>query len=271
MPLEEGEVIDTDLVNNYPTKYVAFLDLLGFRELVKRSGADVLERHRLVEALKLVRDTLCENRPIDFRFTYFSDCIVISAVHSPHALWQLFQSVELLTCNLLQYDILLRGGLTVGQTHHSRDFVFGTAVTEAYELECKLAVNPLVLLSPAVVQEVEALGPEFKQWLKEDGPDRFFIHYLMRYAEYSSSMEVGKVVLTYPAQRIAYFIGKRLKNDQDGVLKKAEWFQRYWNEAVAARGVLPRIESDSQSTLPANSLTIIKRRLIAPVTDRTNT
>jgi hypothetical protein len=186
-------------------------------------------------------------------------------------LWQLFQSVELLSCNLLQHDILLRGGLTVGPTHHSRDFVFGTAVTEAYEMECKLAVNPLVLLSPAVVQEAEALGPEFNQWLKEDGPHRFFIHCLMRYAEYSSSMEVGKVVLTYPAQRIAYFIGKRLKNDHDGVLKKAEWFQRYWNGAVAARGVLPRIELYSQSTLPANSVTIFKRRLIAPVTDRTNT
>jgi len=113
------------------------------------------------------------------------------------------------------------------------------------------------------------LGPEFQQWLKEDGPDHFFIHYLMRYAEYSSSMEVGKVVLTYPAQRVAYFIGKRLKNDHDGVLQKAEWFQRYWNNAVAARGVLPRIDVDSQSTLPANSLTIIKRRLVAPVTDST--
>jgi hypothetical protein len=270
MPLEAGEIIDTDLVNNYPTKYAVFLDLLGFRELVKRSSADVLERHRLVEALKLVRDTLCENPPVDFRFTYFSDCIVISAEHSPHALWRIFQSVELLTCNLLQYDILVRGGLTVGPAHHSRDFVFGTAVTEAYELECKLAVNPLVLLSPAVVKEVEALGPEFKQWLKEDGPDRFFIHYLMRYAEYSSSMEVGKVVLTYPAQRIAHFIGKRLKNDRDGVLTKAEWFKRYWNDVVAERGVLPRIELGSQPTLPANSLTIIKHRLIAPVMGRSN-
>jgi hypothetical protein len=271
MPLEESEIIDTDLVNNYPIKYVVFLDLLGFSELVKRSGVDVLERHRLVEALKLVRDTLCENPPIDFRFTYFSDCIVISAVHSPHALWQIFQSVEVLTCNLLQYDILLRGGLTVGPTHHSRDFVFGTAVTEAYEMERKLAVNPLVLLSPAVVQEIESLGPEFKQWLKEDGPDRSFIHYLMRYAEYSSSIEAGKVVLTHPAQRIAYFIGKRLKNDQDAVLKKAKWFQQYWNDAVAVGGVLPRIELDSPSTLPPNSLTIVKRRLIAPVIGRTNT
>jgi len=265
MPLEEGEIIDSDLVNDYRTKYVAFLDLLGFRALVKRSGLDVLERHRLVEALKLVRDTLCEDPSIDFRFTYFSDCIVLSAEHSNRALWQIFQAIEVLTCNLLQYDILVRGGLAVGPAHHSKDFVFGTAVTEAYELECKQAVNPLVLLSPTVVQEVEVLGSDFKQWLREDGTDRFYIHYLMRYAEYSSSVEVGKVILTYPAQRIAYFIGKRLSDDQDGVLKKAEWFQRFWNETVAVRDVLPRIELHSQLTLPANSLTIIKRRLIAPV------
>ena len=269
MPLEsldQGETIDTGLVNDYSTKYVAFLDLLGFSELVKRSGTDVLERHRLVEALKLVRDTLCENPSIDFRFTYFSDCIVLSAEHSPHALWQVFQSIELLTCNLLQYDILVRGGLSVGPTHHSKDFVYGTAVIEAYNLERlkDKAKNPLVLLSPVVVQEVESLGTEFMQWLREDGADRFFIHYLMRYAEYTASMEVGKVVLTYPAQRIAYFIGRRLKNDQDCVLEKAEWFQRYWNGEVAVRGVLPRIELDSQPTLPANSLTIISRRLIAP-------
>jgi hypothetical protein len=273
MQLEQGEIMDMDLVNNYPTKYVAFLDLLGFRQLVKRSGADVLERHRLVEALKLVKDTLCENPSIDFRFTYFSDCIVLSAEHSPQALWQVFQSIELLTCNLLQYDILVRGGLAVGPAHHSKDLLYGMAVLEAYDLERleENAKGPLVLLSPAVVQEVESFGPAFKQWIREDGPDRFFIHYLMRYAEYSRSMEVGNVVLTYPAQRIAYFIGTRLKNDQDDVLRKAEWFQRYWNDAVAARGVLPRIELDTQSTLPANSLTIIKRRLIAPAISRSNT
>jgi hypothetical protein len=61
MLLEDGEQVDTALVNDYGTKYVVFLDLLGFSELVKRSGADVVERHRLVESLKLVRDTLCED------------------------------------------------------------------------------------------------------------------------------------------------------------------------------------------------------------------
>jgi hypothetical protein len=80
------ERIDLDLVNDYREKYVAFLDLLGFRALVTKIGQDVLERHRVVEALKVVRDTLCQNPAIDLRFTHFSDCIVLSAERTPHAL-----------------------------------------------------------------------------------------------------------------------------------------------------------------------------------------
>jgi hypothetical protein len=176
--------------------------------------------------------------------------------------------VEILTFNLLQYDIFVRGGMTVGPTHHSRDFVFGTAVTDAYLLERDSARSPIVLLSPEVVKDVEMLGTDFMQWLKEDGEGRFFIHYLMRYAEYTSAIEVGKVILTYPAARIAYFIGQRLQNDRGRVLAKAEWFQRYWNQGVAIRGVFPRIELGSQPKLPADSITILSRRLIAPTASR---
>jgi hypothetical protein len=87
----------------------------------------------------------------------------------------------------------------------------------------------------------------------------------MSYSEYTKEAQIGKVVLTYPAQRIAYFIGQRLEKDTGGVLDKARWFQSYWNKEVASRGVLPRIEIGSQPTLPPDSLTIITRRLVAPV------
>lgn len=83
-----NEPMDLDLVNNYREKYVAFLDLLGFSGLVNKVGEDVLERHRVVEALKLVRDTLTQDPKIDLRFTYFSDCIVVSVERSPRRFGQ---------------------------------------------------------------------------------------------------------------------------------------------------------------------------------------
>jgi hypothetical protein len=260
--------IDLDLVNDYREKYVVFLDLLGFRKLIKKIGNDVSERSRVVEALKLVRDTICENPAIDLQFTYFSDCIVVSAERSPHALWEIFQSVELLTFNLLQYDVLVRGGLTVGAIHHSKDFIFGTAMIEAYDIEREKAGGPIVLLSAEVVQDAVKLGPDFTQWLKEDGPERHFVNYLIRYAEYTPGRQVGKVILEYPADRIARFISRRLNNDKDDVLKKAQWFQTYWNHTVAVRGVLPRIETGATVTKSEEGPTIIMRRMVAPVEGR---
>ena len=121
----------------------------------------------------------------------------------------------------------MRGGLTVGPTHHSKDFVFGTAATEAYELESKIASAPLVLLSAEVVQDTMKLGPDFAQWLKEDGPNRYFNQLPYASREYTSERQVGQVILEYPAERIA-FVNQRLNNDKDGVLKKAQWFQMYF-------------------------------------------
>jgi hypothetical protein len=242
--------------------------LLGFGNAVKRIGKDVLERHRVVEALKLVKDTLSPNPAVDLRFTHFSDCIVISAEHSPHGLWEMFQSIELLTFNLLQYDFFVRGGLTLDLAHHSHNFVFGTGVTDAYLLERDEADFPLVLVSPQVVKNTSSYGPEFTQWLKEDGQGRFFVHYLMRYAEYTTDLQVGKVVLSHPAKRIAHFVAKRLESDQGRTLEKAKWFQNYWNSAVASRGVLPRIESGVAATDLDEYPTIITRRLVAPVSQR---
>jgi hypothetical protein len=257
--------IDLSLVNDYQDKYVAFLDLLGFAALVDKAGGDVLERHRVVEALKLVRDTLTQDPKIDFRFTYFPDCIVLSAVKTPHALWAMFQAIELLTFNLLQYDIFVRGGLTSGMLHHSDDFVFGTAMTEAYHLERDHADGPLVLAPKTILKDATELGADFTQWLRQDGSDRFFVDYLMRYAEYKQERLPGTVVLTYPAARIAYFVSKRLCNDEELILQKAEWFQRYWNSRVATQGFLPEIVADATLELSDDGPTIIFRRLMAPV------
>jgi hypothetical protein len=76
------------------------------------------------------------------------------------------------------------------------------------------------------------------------------------------------VILEYPAERIALFVNQRLNNDKDGVLKKAQWFQMYWNDTVASRGKLPRIEAGTSFAKTERGPTIIVRRLVAPVVGR---
>jgi hypothetical protein len=249
--------------NVYKERYVAFLDLLGFKMLVDAAEHDAKEQARLKEALKHLRETLCNDTRLGSRFTYFSDCIVISSDVTPEALWDIFHSVGTLTRNLLQFDVLVRGGITRGGAFHSAQYLYGTAVNRAVDIEKKEARGPLTLLSPEVYSDVKELGAQFLQWLESDGPDRFFVHYLMDYAEYHKTPRLqGTVSRDTDAERIAFFISRRLLSDSCDVLAKAKWFQDYWNRTVARQGGFAQIKADPFLVEPDGPQTIIVRRLV---------
>jgi class 3 adenylate cyclase len=61
---------------------------------------------------------------------------------------------------LLQFDVLARGGLAAGGAFHTEEFVFGTSVNHARELE-KQARWPLTLLSSEVLEDAKTYGQLF--------------------------------------------------------------------------------------------------------------
>jgi hypothetical protein len=219
-----------EAAEEYEERYVAFLDLLGFKRQVEIAESDPTERSKLGEILVLVRDTLGENPYLGFRRNYFSDCIVLSVKRTPEGLWEMFQAISALTCNLLQYDVLVRGGLTAGGAHHSRDFVYGTAVSRAVLIESDVAKNPMTLLSQEVLDDARKYGTNHMHWLVEyEG--QWFVHYLMQYSIYRHlPIYSGKVILDDPAGRIIDFVCQRLNRDTETVLAKAQWLQGYWNQ-----------------------------------------
>lgn len=264
---QKGKVMaeqTTTIEAGYKERYTAFLDLLGFKALVEAAENDANEQERLEEALALLSQTLCNYPRLGCRFTYFSDCIVITSDATPEALLQIFRSVETLTRNLLQVDILVRGGITRGGAFHSPQYVYGTAVNRAAGIEKDDAKGPLTLLSSEVYADAQAMGQTFLQWLETDGHDRFFVHYLMNYAEYHKTPALpGKVVLDTDAERIAFFISQRLLNDTGRVLEKAKWFQAYWNRTVAQQDGYAEIAADPSLVAPDGPRTRIAMRPVA--------
>ena len=253
-----------DVVDEYDERYVAFLDLLGFKRQVETAESDPSERKRLRGVLELVRDTLGENPHLGFKRNYFSDCIILSAKRTPEGLWEMFQAISALTCNLLQYDVLLRGGLTAGAAHHSTDFVYGTSVSRAVVIEKDLAKNPMTLLSEEVLEDARKYGPNHMHWLV-DHEGQWFVHYLMQYSVYTPKpIYSGKVILDDPGARIIDFICQRLNKDAGSVLAKAQWMQAYWNETVAKRGVFGRIEAGVAERYVSEGPTIVFRRMYMP-------
>jgi hypothetical protein len=251
-------------VNEYRERYVAFLDLLGFKVLVEHAETDQIERERLTEAVDRLRRTLCNNPAIGMRFTYFSDCIIVTAERSPRGLWELLTSICTLTCNLLQHNVLVRGGMTLGGALHNEQFVYGTAVSRAAVIEKDQATVPLTLLSAEVYEDAKAYGQPFLDWLQEDAPGHFFVHYLRSYAEYHDTPPLpGKVCLDDDAARVVHFISRRLQGHTGSILRKAQWFQAYWNRAVAKPGGFAAIQSGVVPECPEGHGTIIVRRLVA--------
>jgi hypothetical protein len=259
-------VVSNDQADEYKERYVAFLDLLGFKWQVELAEKSHDERTKLREVLRLMKETLTNNPYIGFRFNYFSDCVVLSVNRTPDGLREMFNSISAITSNLLQYDVFVRGGLTAGGAHHGKEFLYGTAVNRAYALESEQSKNPMTLLSEEVVQDAKSYGDEYTQWLVEEEPGRHFIHYLIAYALYRPTpIYTGKVILDDPGGRIIDFVQQRLNNDKGRVLAKAEWFQAYWNRTVAVHGVFKSIEAGVTERYRSRGPTIMVRRIAGPL------
>jgi hypothetical protein len=87
---------------------------------------------------------------------------------------------------------------------------------------------------------------------------------MVQYAIYHRQPRLpGTVSLDVDAERIAFYISRRLLNDTGTVRAKAEWFQTYWNRTVARQDGFAPIEANSDLVEPDGPLTTIVKRLMA--------
>jgi hypothetical protein len=152
---------------NYEIRTVAFIDILGFSDLVARSLDDAEFLNKLHYALQIVKNqgrvwmaqafkdsnnSSEQNKTaidaMDFRSHTFSDCIVLSQQGS--FIVPLFLSVSQLMMALMDLGVLVRGGISIGPLYHDNNIVFGPALIEAYRLESRVAKSPRILVSGKV-------------------------------------------------------------------------------------------------------------------------
>ena len=247
-------------VSIYKIKFVAFVDLLGFRRTIEQSADDPIRQKRISEVLATFQRTACENEAHDICLTGFSDNLVMSAAVTPYALDALLGMIGQIARNLIQKDILIRGGISLGPIHHAGSLTFGPAMNEAYSIENEWAVYPAVVLS----NEVVARAKEFGSALVCSDPHRphlQMLDYLLPFRVYTKEPMVGGVVWDDPARLIALNIQRRLYEHRSNpnLLAKAKWIEAYWNASVGEKGILPTSTSpiDTYDFLPADEQTVI--------------
>lgn len=134
----------------YEQRAVLFLDILGFKALI-----DNKQEHKIFSALST--SVASANSKPSFpdltHTTTFSDSIVISHRVEPAGIQNIINSAAILSWAFLRQGILTRGGIALGELHHTRDRLFGPAMNEAYLLESELATYPRIIVS----DEIKAL------------------------------------------------------------------------------------------------------------------
>ena len=173
----------------YEQRLCAFVDILGFSELVEQSVNRPSIQQAIRQLLRKVIDAkpLWErDNPVDLiearlrergirkprstaekkvagyasaeRGMNFSDHIVLSATLDAHAIISLVTSLLFLSRGTAELGYYVRGGVCQGLLCHEEELCFGPAFIAAYNLEQKVAIYPRIVITPGAHEAIAAVG-----------------------------------------------------------------------------------------------------------------
>lgn len=131
----------------YERRLVAFFDILGWKNEIDEAGANPKRVARLGAAVQLFASQVGTVNEQGAFLTTFSDNVVFSKLYNDQdeLVW-LLQGLAATQLGLATIGFWIRGGVTVGNLIHDARIVFGPALNRAYELECREAKYPRIVV-----------------------------------------------------------------------------------------------------------------------------
>lgn len=167
---------------NYEKRIVAFIDILGFKQMVidsekignekkiqsidnaleyfKRFKDKTYKYTELIDVEEDAQKKGVENFRIHelLEINYFSDSIIISVKVEDEKINEIFSTfivyIATLGNLLIKNGILIRGGMDIGNLVHQKGKIFGNALIKAYTLESTIAIYPRIILSKNLLQKL---------------------------------------------------------------------------------------------------------------------
>ncbi|MBL4832553.1 MAG: hypothetical protein JKY26_01155 [Pseudomonas sp.] len=166
---------------NLKTHIVAFIDLLGFSSMVSHDCEKPEGEQKYISKLYDVHTKTKEISSIlpGMTLTQFSDSVVLSVPYSIDNFNSICQIISNFQYDLLCSGILCRGGVSYGKHFSTEDFLFSHGLIDAYSIESKLAINPRVVISKALIELVFGNTANVNNLLiLEENDGLFFLGYL---------------------------------------------------------------------------------------------
>lgn len=246
----------------YRHSIVTFIDILGFKEIVKSRSAESIGK--VLEVLRRVNkhEDFLGDDDFDPRVLQFSDSIVrvrplsING-QSAHPNTFIGELGDLAWAQLLmlKYGVCVRGAITVGEVFVSPAGAFGPAFVRAYELEASLAKHPRIVIAPEFIAalrdasasdeekrvvSVEQVGMNWISYGEDDVPWLDYFAWLI-----STEWDPENALEHHFENHREFIVGNAShRTSLDALASKYLWLARYHNStltklAKAYRGGLP--------------------------------
>ena len=118
---------------NFTNKIVAFIDVLGFKNLVLSKDVTLLETYFEYVTTELQK-YIEEN---NFEYLLISDSIIVYCNYNTSFFINLIQIISMIQAKLLCSRIIIRGGISFGNLFVDKEenIIVGEALVNAYSLE----------------------------------------------------------------------------------------------------------------------------------------
>lgn len=261
----------------YEQRVIAFIDILGFKEIVRQSEQDTSRIelvHSVLEYLKKLETsdnwTLrfleieedAQKRGVEnfdvknkINTTAFSDSIVVSVKVDDNVnemASTLIVNLAYVGSLLLEKGILFRGGITIGNIIHKHNgIVFGQGLIDAYMLETKNAKYPRLVLSDKLIKrlnypiETKKDRYPYHQYIERFSDGCVGLHQMIYYQVIQSWTAMTNEKLKESLDKIRKIIisGLDTSFEHADVFEKYNWLKEQYHKLI----ILSDYDSETQT------------------------
>jgi hypothetical protein len=231
--------------SNYEQRYCAFLDILGFSDMLRtiHQGVPYQKIRFLLQTIHLKTNwskppSNEEVTETDFRAQSISDAVAISTKATGRGLLQIFDAIEAMSFECLRHGYFIRGGIANGPLYHDDHIVFGDALVQAYRLESQIARYPRVIVPREIGTTYLGEHNRGRLIYSDDGP--MFVHILRRLKAAPREDFVNDHGVTPNKPPVSEYgqIRSQIQDryheaiDNPRIFEKVKWFAAYWNRSL---------------------------------------
>lgn len=219
--------------NSYQERVVVFLDILGFKELVRQDKVKtILQAMRIIQRRLRNLDEI-PRCPIEH--TMFSDSVVFSAPLSDDGVVALVHNAAYLAAALFHKGVFCRGAITTGKLYHKRATIFGPALIEAYNMESQLALYPRIITPFAIAEKFLHIKNEDTHrdlhrgmacYFRQDSDNQFHVDVLSPWMSRPPRQGLVSSTVVRPIEKLV--LQQLIDGDSDSVAAQRARAKLFW-------------------------------------------